>query len=338
MPSPSFVHLRLHSEYSIVDGIVRIDEGVAAAAADEMPALALTDLGNVFGMVKFYQAARSRGVKPVAGCDVWVSNDADRDKPHRLLLLCQSHAGYLRLCDLLTRAYRSNQYHGRAEISKSWFDDVGTDGLIALSGAHHGDIGQALVTDNAQQAAALAGWWSARFPGCFYIEVQRLGPEAVTAGGATARLEAYVQRALRLASALKLPVVATHPVQFVKPDDFRAPDTRVCLSEGYILSDQRRPRRFSPEQYFKTQAEMSRLFRDIPEALANSVEIAKRCNLTLALGKSQLPKFPTPNDVGLDEYLRERALAGLDRRMRQLYLVEAERAEKYPGERERLEV
>src|SRR5688572_17381030 len=147
MPAPSFIHLRLHSEFSIVDGIVRIEESVEAAAADGMPALALTDLANVFGLVKFYEAARERGVKPIAGCDVWITNDADRDKPFRLLLLCQNHAGYLLLSELLTRAFRTNRYRGRPEISKSWFDEAGTEGLIALSGAHHGDVGQALLVD-----------------------------------------------------------------------------------------------------------------------------------------------------------------------------------------------
>src|SRR3990167_9314070 len=142
---PSFVHLRLHSEYSIVDGIVRLDEAVEAAAADGMPALALTDLANVFGLVKFYQAARAAGVKPVIGCDLWLENESDRDKPYRMLLLCQSRTGYLRLSELLTRAYRTNQYRGRPELKKDWLAEGGTEGLIALSGAHHGDIGQALV-------------------------------------------------------------------------------------------------------------------------------------------------------------------------------------------------
>jgi DNA polymerase III subunit alpha len=181
--APSFVHLRMHSEFSVVDGIVRIDDAVAAAAADRMPALALTDLSNVFGMVKFYKAAREAGIKPVIGCDVWLTNEADRDKPYRLLLLAQNHAGYLKLCHLLTQAYRTNQYRGRAEIRSGWFSETGTDGLIALSGAHHGDIGQALIADNAKAAAVLARGWAKRFPGRFYIEVQRPGPRDDRGGG-----------------------------------------------------------------------------------------------------------------------------------------------------------
>ena len=316
---PSFVHLRLHSEYSIVDGIVRVDDAVAAAAADGMPALALTDLSNVFGMVKFYKAARGAGVKPIVGCDVWLTNDADRDKPFRLLLLVQSYAGYLRLCELLTRAYRSNQYRGRVELHREWFTELGTDGLIALSGAHHGDVGQALIADNSEVAAKLAQAWAQLFPNRFYIEVQRPGPGAMTAGAAVVPVETCVQRSLKLAAQVKLPVVATHPVQFLRADDFRAHEARVCISEGHMLSDRRRPKLFTEQQYFLKQEEIGNIFKDLPEALANSIEIAKRCNLVLELGKSKLPLFPTPNNESLDEYLRACAHQGLEVRLLGLY-------------------
>src|SRR6267143_1985081 len=323
---PKFIHLRLHSEYSIVDGIARLDGAVATAKADSMPALALTDLSNVFGMVKFYQAARSQGLKPIMGCDVWISNDADRDKPFRVLLLCASSAGYLRLCDWLTRGYRNNQHRGRAEIHKKWLSEIDTEGLIALSGAHLGDIGHALLADNPQQAQKLAQQWAQLFPQRFYIELQRAGH---------AHADHYVKRAVRLASGLKLPVVATHPVQFLKREDFVAHEARVCIAEGYVLSDQRRPRHFTEEQYFKTQAEMTELFADLPQALDNSVEIARRCNFPLDLGKSRLPLFPTPEGVSLEQYLHERSVAGLELRMEALY-PEA-RAEHVPRYRERLE-
>ncbi len=316
---PSFVHLRLHSEYSIVDGIVRVDDAVAAAAADGMPALALTDLSNVFGMVKFYKAAREAGVKPIVGCDVWLTNEADRDKPFRLLLLAQNHTGYLRLCDLLTRAYRSNQYRGRVEILREWFAESGTEGLIALSGAHHGEIGQALIADNGEAAIKLASAWAQLFPNRFYVEVQRPGAGAMTAGAAVVPVETCVQRSLKLAAKVKLPVVATHPVQFLRADDFRAHEARVCISEGHMLSDQRRPKLFTEQQYFLKQEEIVNIFKDLPEALANSLEIAKRCNLVLELGKSKLPLFPTPNNESLDDYLKLRAHQGLAERMQMLY-------------------
>ena len=333
----SFVHLRLHSEYSIVDGIVRIDDAVAAAAADGMPALALTDLSNVFGMVKFYKAARAAGVKPIIGCDVWITNDTDRDQPFRLLLLTQNHTGYLRLCELLTRAYRHNQYRGRCEIKREWFSESGTEGLIALSGAHHGDIGQALIVDNSDAAAVLARRWAALFPDRFYIEVQRPGAGAMTTGAAVVPVEIYVRRAIRVAADAGLPVVATHPVQFLRADDFRAHEARVCISEGYMLSDQRRPRHFTEQQYFLTQDEILNKFIDLPEALANSVEIAKRCNLTLELGKSRLPLFPTPNHESLDVYLKLRAHDGLNERMQLLFTDIAARQRELPRYVERLD-
>jgi len=323
---PSFVHLRLHSEYSVADGIVRVDEAVAAAKSDAMPALALTDLSNVFGLVKFYKAARGAGIKPIVGCDVFVSNDAARDQPFRLLLLCRTNAGYLRLCELLTRAYLENQYRGRPELRKQWLHES-TDGLLALSGAHLGEVGVTLRNGNAQAAQLVAQEYAALFPGCFYLEVQRCG---------VPREEAHLRETVCLANELALPVVATHPVQFMQLDDFKAHEARVCIAEGYVLNDKRRVKQFTAQQYFKTQAEMAVLFADLPQALQNSVEIAKRCNLTLKLGKPQLPDFPTPHGESLDDFLRSEAQAGLQQRMRQLYPDEALRAGKMPEYQARL--
>ncbi len=303
MGAPRFVHLRMHSEYSVSDGIVRIEQAVERAAADGMPALALTDAANLFGMVKFYGAARAAGVKPIVGADCWVENSADRDKPSRVLLLCASRAGYLRLCDLLSRAWLKNQHRGRAEISREWLRE--TDGLIALSGAAGGDVGQALAADHAQAAERLAQDWARLFPGRYYLELQRAGHPGA---------EALVARSVALASRVGLPVVATHPVQFLQPDDFMAHEARVCISTGHILADQRRPRRFTQEQYFKRQDEMAKLFADITHALENSIEVARRCNLAIELGKSRLPAFPTPNGESVEDYLRAQAHAGLKKR------------------------
>jgi DNA polymerase-3 subunit alpha len=326
MPQPSFVHLRLHSEYSISDGMVRVDEAVAAAQGDAMPAIALTDLNNFFGLIKFYKAARGAGIKPIAGCDVFVTNDADRERPYRLLLLCQSREGYLLLCRLLSRAFLENQHRGRAEVRREWFHE-NTAGLIALSGAHLGDAGSALLSGNAAQAKQFAQEWAALFNNRYYLEVQRTGfPDE----------EQHILAATQLAAELGLPVVATHPVQFISPDDFKAHEARVCIAEGYVLNDKRRVKAFTAQQYFKTQTEMAALFADLPEALQNSVEIARRCNLSLVLGKPSLPDFPTPNGQGLDEYLREQSDLGLQQRMELLYPDEAERAAKLPEYRARL--
>ena len=328
MQQPSFIHLRCHSEYSIVDGTVRIDEYVERAAGDHMPALALNDLGNLFGAIKFYKAARSKGIKPLVGCDLWLENPLNRDQPSRILLLCQSHAGYLKLCQWLTQAYLQNQHRGRAEIKREWLQASGTEGLILLSGAMQGDVGQALLQSNQQAAIQLAQAWAQLFPGRFYIELQRCGH---------VQQEIYVNRAMALAAELQLPVVATHPVQFLGPDDFKAHEARVCISEGYVLADKRRPQQFTPDQHFKTQAQMAELFADIPSALENSVEIAKRCNLTLTLGKNYLPQFPTPNQESLEEYLGAQARTGLERRLEVLYPDPEVRRARQPEYLQRLE-
>ena len=332
---PTFVHLRCHSEYSIVDGIVRIDDYVKQALADQMPALALTDLSNLFGAIKFYKAARGKGIKPILGCDIWLENTSNRDQPSRLLLLCQSHAGYLLLCQLLSRAYLTNQYRGRAEFKREWFVESGTEGLIVLSGAIAGDVGQAIVQGNIEQATKLAQSWESLFPERFYVEVQRTA--SASDGAMQHQQQTYIQQARSIAHSLSLPLVATHPIQFITPDDFRAHEARTCISEGYVLADTRRPKNFTTEQYFKPQADMAALFADMPEALTNSVEIAKRCNLMLTLGKNYLPNFPTPNNVSLNDFLVDEARRGLAQRLEVLYPNEELRAAKKPAYDARLD-
>ena len=302
---PQYIHLRQHTEYSITDGLVRVDEAVSKALELDMPALGFTDLSNAFGWIKAYRSARSKGIKPVFGCDVWISNEADRNRPGRALLLVQHREGYRRLCELLTRAYRDNLYRGRAEIDPAWFLE-GTEGLLALSGGLLSGVVQSLQAGNMMAARKQAEFWSRAFPDRYYLELQRYGlPET----------ERIIDGLLEIGAEFGIPSVATHPIQFLNAGDFKAHEARVCIAEGYLLADQRRPRHFTEQQYFKSPAEMWELFADMPQALENSVAIAKRCNLVLDLGKTQLPRFPTPNDVGLDEYLRESAAAGLARRL-----------------------
>lgn len=327
MSAPRFVHLRLHSEYSVTDGIVRVGDAVKRAAADGQAALALTDLSNLFGLVKFYSAARGKGVKPIAGADVWIANPDSPDDPYRLLLLAKNKQGYLQLSELLTKAFVQEDRHEKAEIRREWFASVGCDGLIALSGAHLGDVGEALTAGNPALAAERAKAWEAIFPGSFYLEVQRYGQ---------AQQEAMVNATADLAGELGLPLVATHPVQFMDRDDFRAHEARVCIAEGYTLGDTRRPKPYTEEQYFKTQAEMAELFADLPEALENAVEIAKRCNIELTLGKNFLPDFPTEGGMSLNDYLVFKAKEGLEQRLAQLYPEEAQRLERRPEYDERL--
>ena len=214
MGAPHFIHLRLHSEFSIADGLVRISDLVKAAESDKQPAIAVTDLANLFGMVKFYTEARSKGIKPIIGCDVWITNDDEREKPFRLLLLVKNHSGYLQLCDLLSRAWLTNQYRGRAEIRIEWLQALEEkDGLIALSGFQLGDIGTALENGNPELAERCAQRWQRIFPENFYIEIQRNG---------NPRLENLLRLSTQVAAKVGLPVVATHPVQFIKPEEFTA--------------------------------------------------------------------------------------------------------------------
>ncbi len=327
MNSPRYVHLRLHSEYSVTDGIVRIGDAIKRAAGDGMPALALTDLANLFGLVKVYTGARGKGVKPIAGADCWIANPEAPESPYRLLLLVRNNTGYKQLCELLTKAYLVEGRRDRAEIRREWFGEIGCDGLIALSGAHLGDVGEALLNGNFELAGERAQDWEAIFPGAFYLEVQRYGQP---------QQEAIVRQTADLAGETGIPLVATHPIQFMSRDDFRAHEARVCIAEGYVLGDNRRPKIYTEEQYFKTQAEMVELFADLPEALENSLEIAKRCNLTMTLGKNFLPNFPIPPGMTIDEYLVDEAKKGLEVRLAELYPDPAVRAERRPEYDERL--
>ena len=331
----SFVHLRTHTEYSVVDGTLRIDAAAAAARVDGQGALAISDLNNLFGAVKFYSACRAKGVKPVLGADVLLepasqAPGGDR-QPSRLLLLVQNNAGYLNLCELLARGWVHNAQRAQAWLKWEWLDELGL-GLIALSGADAGAVGAALLAGDTERAQALAARLAALFPGRFYIELQRAG----LAGN-----EEHVQAAVVLASRLQLPVVATHPVQFLQPDDFEAHEARVCIAEGETLANPRRVKRFSREQYFKTRAQMVELFADLPSALTNTVEIARRCSLTLILGKPQLPDFPTPlvngQRMAPDDYFRQASHEGLERRLLALFPDPERRDEERPRYVERLE-
>ena len=340
-PLIPFVHLRLHSEYSITDSIVRIDDAIARARAERMPALAITDLGNLFGAVKFFKSASDGGIQPIIGCDVWIENEKNRDQPSRLLLLCRDEAGYLNLCRLLSRAYRENTWRGRAEVNRRWLSRNGnpaaTDGLIALSGAGLGDIGQAILQDDLKRAMTLAETWAADFPETFYIELQRVEDKGKGEGDGRERADALIDASLRLAAELDLPVVATHPVQFMAKEDFKAHEARVCIARGEVLGDKRRTRDFSADQYFKSTDEMRALFADIPEALENAVEIAKRCHFDSILHKPQLPKFPTPDGESIEAYFRNAATVGLEKRLAFLYADAAIRDDQRPRYQERLE-
>jgi len=327
-----FVHLRLHTEFSVVDGANRIDDCIAAAVAAGQPALAITDLNSLFGAIKFYKAARGAGVKPLIGADIVLEGlGSDPQAQSRMIVLVQNHGGYLNLCELLARAHTRNASRSQPTVRWDWLQEL-SEGLIALSGAQFGAIGQALLQDDVARAHGLALQLAAVFPHRLYLELQRAGrPED----------HRHVSAAVQLAARLRLPVVATHPVQFKQPDDYEAHEARVCIADGEMLGNPRRVRRFTREQYFKSSAQMQQLFADLPSALANTGEIARRCNLTLVLGKPQLPDFPIPlvngQRLSPEDYFRHVSHEGLQLRLAHLYPDPAEREKQLSRYGERLE-
>jgi DNA polymerase III subunit alpha len=303
----SFVHLRLHTEYSLRDSVVRVPELMATVRADGMPAIALTDRSNLFAGLKFYRAALEHGVQPLLGADLLVRADEDRSGPWVLPLLCQNLEGYRNLCRLISRAWLDGQRRGEPLIARDWLTAETTAGLIALSGAPAGEVGRLLVGGKGEAAEVAARHWAGLFAGRYYLEVQRLG---------RAGEEALVHATVRLAEQLDLPVVATNDVRFLKAEEFTAHEARVCIAERQLLADPNRPRRYTEQQYLRSTAEMQQLFADLPAALANTVEIARRCSLTLKLGKAQLPRFPVPEGSNTDDFLRAEAARGLEARGR----------------------
>mgnify|MGYP001570893314 CR=1 FL=1 len=326
-----FVHLRSHTEYSVVDGTLRIDELLKRAAQDGQGALAISDLANLFGAVKFYSGARKKGVKPIIGADVWMDPEGSDKHPSRLLLLVQDKVGYHNLCELLSRAWISNVQRNQACVKWEWLNELGA-GLLCLSGAQFGAVGQALLARDDVRALEVAQRLAHCFEGRFYLEVQRAGLPGQ---------EALVRATVPFAAQLKLPIVATHPLQFLDEADFDAHEARVCVAEGETLANPKRVKRFMRSQCFKTQTQMQELFADLPSAVANTVEIAKRCNLSLVLGKPQLPDFDTPDVDGrhldMPEYFSHASHQGLNERLIALYPNENEREKQRPEYVGRLE-
>ena len=297
-----FVHLHLHSEYSIVDGTVRIPALIGQCVQDDMPAVSLTDQGNLFGLVKFYRKALANGIKPIIGVDLKLLDADDADRPFGLVLLCQNLAGYRNLARLITRTFLEGQHRGVPMAAYDWLSRESTEGLIALSGGLHGDIGRAIVADHSEQAEKRLRHWQRIFGERFYIELARTG---------RANEDAYVQRAVSLAAETGTPVVASNDVRFLHADDFNAHEARVCIQEGRSLNDTDRPKHYTEHQYFKSCSEMLELFDDLPESLANTLEIARRCSLVLRFDKTYLPAFPVPAGQTTEAHLGAESVTGL---------------------------
>ncbi len=327
MADPRFIHLRVHSDFSMVDGLQKINPIVGAAAANNMPALALTDQMNMCGLVRFYGAAHGKGIKPIVGADFWVQSDELGDEQFRLTLLAMDNDGYQNITLLISRGYQRGHVQGRPVIDKSWLAEH-AKGVIVLSGGREGDVGKFLLKGNRQMTEQCVAFYQTHFPDAYYLELLRTGrPDE----------EVYLHMAVAIATEFELPVVATNEVVFLNADDFDAHEIRVAIHDGYTLMDKRRPRRYSPQQYLRSQEEMAELFADIPEALDNTVEIAKRCNVTVRLGEYFLPNFPT-GDMTTEDFLVAKSKEGLEERLEFLFPDPAVRAERRPEYDERLDV
>jgi len=315
---PRFVHLHVHTEYSLVDGVLRIDserrddgslarEGlVDACVRMGMPAVAVTDHANLFGLVKFYRAALARGVKPLVGVDVQLREEGERAEPSRLVLLCQDERGYRNLTRLITRSYLEGQGRHGPTLERAWLDAEGTAGLVALSGGREGDVGRALLAGREDEARRALEAWLALFGDRYYLELTRTGRHGE---------EDTIAGSLALAVACGVPVVATNDVRFLSREDFESHEARVCIHQGTLLADPARPRRYSEQQYLRGPGEMAALFDDLPEALDNTVELARRLNLEIRLGQPSLPAYPVPAGRTTEDHLREEARAGLQARL-----------------------
>ncbi|PSJ91788.1 DNA polymerase III subunit alpha [Aeromonas veronii] len=327
MADPRFIHLRVHSDFSMVDGLQKINPIVGAAAANNMPALALTDQMNMCGLVRFYGAAHGKGIKPIVGADFWVQSDELGDEQFRLTLLAMDNDGYQNITLLISRGYQRGHVQGRPVIDKSWLAEH-AKGVIVLSGGREGDVGKFLLKGNRQMTEQCVAFYQTHFPDAYYLELLRTGrPDE----------EVYLHMAVAIATEFELPVVATNEVVFLNADDFDAHEIRVAIHDGYTLMDKRRPRRYSPQQYLRSQEEMAELFADIPEALENTVEIAKRCNVTVRLGEYFLPNFPT-GDMTTEDFLVAKSKEGLEERLEFLFPDPQVRAERRPEYDERLDI
>jgi len=297
-----FVHLHLHTEYSLIDGIVRVPELMTAVAAAPMPAVALTDQSNLFAMVKFYKEALAAGVKPIIGVDALIREPGERAPPSRAVFLCQNLKGYRHLTQLVSRSFLEGQLRGAPMLERAWLEPAVLEGLIVLSGGPAGDVGQALVRGNLEEATRCLARWQALAGERFYLEVLRTGRSGESL---------YSEEVMHLARSRGVAAVATNDVRFLTRGEFEAHEARVCIREGALLADASRPRRYSEEQYLKSPAEMAALFADAPELIANSLEIAKRCSLEIKLGASMLPAYPVPAGETTEGFLRQESQRGL---------------------------
>ena len=315
-----FVHLHLHTEYSLVDSVVRVPKLMPLVSELGMSAVALTDVNNLFALVKFYQAAVKNGIKPIIGLDAQVAGLSPKEPNSRVVFLCKNKNGYNTLIKLVTRSYLEGQRGSGPTLERSWLVEAGGEGLIVLSGGKEGDVGRAIISGNNKLAEEYLEFWGANFADNYYIELQRTGREDE---------ELYIQKSLQLAVRYSLPLVASNDVHFLQQHEFDAHEARVCIQASRVLNDPRRPHTYSDQQYLRSSEEMLELFKDLPEAITNTVEIAKRCNVTLTLGHNVLPEFPIPDSTAPDEYMRVQSEQGLTKRLEKIGVDDQPMLERY---------
>lgn len=325
--STQFVHLRVHSDFSMCDGLNKTKPLLNAVADMQMPAVAITDQMNLCGLVKFYTTAHDQGIKPIIGVDLWVRDPHDDAEVHRLVALAMTNQGYKNITELVSKAYLRGEINYRVMIDREWLIEH-ADGVILLSGAQDGELGHALLKNKQTVVSELVNFYQQYFADRFYLEIMRTG---------RAHEDAYIQAAVSLAEQHQLPVVATNEVCFIDTEGFAAHEIRVAIHDGFTLDDKRRPQRYSAQQYLRTAEEMAELFSDIPEALVNTVEIAKRCNVTIRLYEYFLPNFPT-GDLSTEDFLVKVSKEGLERRLQKLFPTETERQDKRQVYDERLAI
>ncbi|HEY0660695.1 MAG TPA: DNA polymerase III subunit alpha [Lysobacter sp.] len=300
--SARFVHLHLHSEYSLADSTIRIAELVKRCVALGQPAVAVTDLDNLFAAVKFYKAAESAGIKPIIGADVGLADG--NETPSRMTLLCRDRSGYLTLSRLLSRAWLEGHRVDGVTLRPEWLrEDNG--GLFALVGRH--SLAGRLATSNRHELAeAWLADWQGAFGDRLHLELTRTGREGE---------DAFNAFAVHAASTRGIAVVASNDARFLDAEGFEAHEARVCIASGRVLDDPKRPKDYSPEQYLKSSEQMAELFADIPDAIDNAMALAMRCNVELKLGEYALPAFPVPSEHTIESWLREQSREGLAKRL-----------------------
>ena len=298
----TFVHLHVHSEYSLVNGMIRLPALVDQTRTNQMPAVALTDMGNLYGAVKFFNKCMSQGIKPIIGAEVYIENPDKVTQPYILVLLVQDETGYVNLSELLSRGFREGQAQGKPILQKEWL--IGkTEGLICLSGGLRGELGAAIMAGRDNHKVDLLNEYQRFFPGRFYLEIQRVGRP---------HEEEYIAQAAQLAQQFQIPLVATNDAHFMQESDFDSHEVRVCINEGRVLNDTRRAKHHTPQQYYKNSQEMIELFADIPSAIENTLLVAQRCNFVIRMGEYFLPDFPVPAGETIESHLRNESFAGLE--------------------------